>query len=458
MNYASRNDAALISAGLVLACGAALVLAPSALLAVLILPALVVGAIFVRGTFVESKYVIYGVVFLASFMVDAVFRTRETFPKDVDFQNILKIGTWCIIAFVAAVHTRQWLGQMLLPSNVPVLMLLCWLLFTTTVSPIPAYTVTCAFSVCAYTVFYAYIFSRFDRVEIFAVMVLAILVFCVVSIVVYFAVPEFGRFVYWVNEQRYVSLRMAGIGGSANGMGRLAAFGLILIILYAKELRAIHRWLVPVATPVLAISLILTNSRTSMGMVAALWAAIYLFRLRKLYLALLGISVLVVIALVLIPAGDEAFKLISRSGDVSEVTSVTGRSTIWHAIPALVEARPWTGYGYASSITVLPEHAREVGFSAPHAHNVFLQLLLTTGWVGLSLFVLSLFTLSLRLLYNADRTALVMLAYVILNGLTESSAFSTLANICTVAFAIAVTLPSERSPYENDYSHQRGFS
>jgi hypothetical protein len=58
----------------------------------------------------------------------------------------------------------------------------------------------------------------------------------------------------------------------------------------------------------------------------------------------------------------------------------------------------------------------------------------------------------LRLAYSGDRTGLVMLAYVLLNGITEASAFSTLANICTVAFFIAVTLPPEPRNYENDHS------
>jgi O-antigen ligase len=204
---------------------------------------------------------------------------------------------------------------------------------------------------------------------------------------------------------------------------------------------------------VLSLSLLLTNSRSSIAMVVALWAAVYLLRWRRLYLLIFGISVLLLGAVVAIPAGDEVLKLVSRSGDVGEITSMTGRSTIWHAIPALVETRPWTGYGYASSIVVLPEHEREVGFLTTHAHNLALQLLLTTGWVGLGLFSLTILTTGLRLAFFADRTGLVMLAFVILNGLTESSAFCTLANICTVAFAIAVTLPPEKPYYEDDHPY-----
>jgi O-antigen ligase len=145
-----------------------------------------------------------------------------------------------------------------------------------------------------------------------------------------------------------------------------------------------------------------------------------------------------------IPAGDEILKMISRSGDVSEVTSMTGRSDIWAAVPKLIEGRIWTGFGYASSIFVIPAHEAEVGFLTSHAHNLMLQLLLTTGWIGVGLFTISFLLTGLRAAYFADRTILLLLGFVILNGITESSAFSSVANICTLAYALAVTLPPER--------------
>jgi hypothetical protein len=37
-----------------------------------------------------------------------------------------------------------------------------------------------------------------------------------------------------------------------------------------------------------------------------------------------------------------------------------------------------------------------------------------------------------------------MLSVVVLNGITEASGFTTLANMCSLAFAIAVTLPPQR--------------
>lgn len=451
MTHQSGATLLLISVALILS--ATFVIAPSAALGILILPALIGGVWLVRGAVQESKPAMYTLIFVAVFMIDATSRIREYNDKGIDYQVVLKLAIWVTIFLISLIQARRWLPHMLRPTNIPLLMFLAWLFFTVTVSPIPAYTAVTVFSICAYTLFCASIFASFERAEIFAVMAFSMTVLCVVSIAVYFTVPELGRFIYWVDGQRYTSMRLSGIGGSANNMGRLAAFGLVLVILYAREFRAMQRWFVPISSIILGVSVVMTNSRGCIGMVIALWAAVYLFRWRRLYLLVFAVSVMMLGAVVVIPAGDQVLKLMSRSGDVKEVTSITGRSTIWQAIPGLVAERPWTGHGYASSIVYLPQKEREVGFLTTHAHNLALQLLLTTGWVGLSLFCLTLVTVGLRLAYFGDRTGLVMFAFVLINGLTEASAFSTFANICTVAFAIAVTLPPEQQCYENDTSY-----
>jgi hypothetical protein len=58
-----------------------------------------------------------------------------------------------------------------------------------------------------------------------------------------------------------------------------------------------------------------------------------------------------------------------------------------------------------------------------------------------------------RAAYLADRTVLILLSFVLLNGITESSAFGTVANVCSLAFAFAVTLPPEWKNDEDDCSY-----
>ncbi|WP_125461781.1 MULTISPECIES: O-antigen ligase family protein [Rhodomicrobium] len=446
MSPADRQSGALLIAAAAMAGSAVVLLAPDALIGIAVLPAVAAAGLLLWGAVRGSRPAVLTILFLAIFMLDAMFRMRDWADKGVDFQVLLKIGAWALMVFVTAVHWQRWLAHVLTPTNIPWVLFLGWLLFTATVSPMPEYSAISAISICAYVLFCAYLFAEFERGDIFAVMVLAITLFCAVSIIVYFAVPEFGRFVYWLNEQLYVSWRLSGIAGTANTMGRLAAFGLILIILYAAEFRRLHWAFVPVCAVIQGAALIMTNSRTSIAMVVVLWAAVYLFQWRKLYLIPLLVSLGLIAAFIVLPGGDETLKMASRSGSADEITSVTGRAAIWAAVPIIIEGHSLTGYGYASSILVLPQHKGLIGYEVSHAHNLVLQLLLTTGWIGVVLFCLSMLVVGLRAAALGERTVLVMLAYVLLNGITESSAFCTLANVCSLAFAVAVTLPPERSP------------
>jgi O-antigen ligase len=445
--------AAGLSGAVALAVFSSLVLAPEALWGIAIVPAMIAAAFLFWGAARGSRIAILVVVFAAVFLVDANFRNRDYADKAVDFQVLIKIGIWLLLTLVAIIHMRRWLAHVVMPSNLPCLMFIAWIVFTATVSPHPAYSAVAALSIFAYVIFSAFLFSSFGRVEIFLVTVMAITVFCIVSIAVYFAVPELGRFVFWLNDQRHVSSRMAGIAGSANNMGRLAAFGLVLIILYASEFRRVHPLLVPACTAVLSVSLVMTNSRSAMAMVLALGAAALLLRWRRLHLLVLVVSAGLLAAALVLPLEDGVLRLISRSGDIDEITSMTGRSSIWSAVPRLIEGREWTGFGYASSVFVLPQHEREVGFLTSHAHNIVLQLLLTTGWIGVALFCLSIVSVGVRAAYLADRTVLILLSFVLLNGITESSAFGTVANVCSLAFAFAVTLPPEWKNDEDDCSY-----
>ena len=131
---------------------------------------------------------------------------------------------------------------------------------------------------------------------------------------------------------------------------------------------------------------------------------------------------------------------------------MTGRTSIWHAVLVLSAERPWTGYGYATSMFVLPANERLVGFSVGHAHNLILQLLLTTGWTGVILFTAAVLSVGFRATYSRDWAVIALLAIVVLNGITEASGFTTLANICSLAFTIAITLPPPRDEFDEDYS------
>lgn len=459
MTVADRTAAVLVGGLFAAVMLSILLVDPGSLPVLIALPAVSLMAILIWGILRGHRLSTLMHLFVAVFLMQAVFRIRGYQDKDVDFQVILKIAVWATVAGVAALHARRWLESMLTPFNLPCVLFLAWLFATALVSPNPVYTLVSAFTVFACVVFCAYVFSMFEPLEVFTTIVLAIVAFCFISIVVYFAIPEFGRYVYWLNEEKFVSGRLAGIAGSANNMALIAAFALVVIGLYAREFHRMHWSFVPLATVICGTALLMTNSRTPLAMTLIILFMTYALTWRRLHIALLLGSLGLVAASILLPVSDQILlKIVSRSGGADELTSLTGRTEIWYTVLKLVEQRPWTGYGYASSVFVLPEYANSIGFATSHAHNLALQLLLTTGWTGFILFTLTVAGVGTRAILHGDRVMFSLLAFVLLNGVTESSGFTTLANICTLAFAIAVTLPSMGVQYADRPAYQRRFS
>jgi len=456
MILAGRDSVVLLAVVAAAVVVGALIFEPSAFLTIVALPAVAATCAVIWGVLLGTRTATLLYLFAAVFLMQAVFRVRDYQDKDVDFQVIIKIALWFTVAAIALIHARKWIGLLLQPINLPWILFLLWLFATAVVSPNPTYTLVSAFTVFACVVFCAYVFSVFEPVTIFVTIVAAIVLFCLASIVVYFAIPEFGHYVYWVNQERFISPRLAGIAGSANNMALIAAFALVVIGLYAREFHQMNRLFVPVSAIVCAAALLMTNSRTPLAMTVIILFATYILSWRRLYAAVFLVSVALLLVAAVLPFGQEMLlKTVSRSGDVGEVTSFTGRTDIWYAVLKLVELQPLTGYGYASSVFILPQHANDIGFTTSHAHNLILQLLFTTGWIGVALFTLSVIGVIVRASLHHDRTTFCMMAFVLLNGITESSGFTTLANICTLAFAIAVTFPSGQGEYTYDLAYQR---
>jgi O-antigen ligase len=459
MTLIGRDLIIVIGVALGAIVAAMLALQPTALPTVLGFPAAAGAALLVYGVARGNRTATLLHVFAAVFLMQAVFRIRDYQDKEVDFQVIIKIALWITVAAVSLIHFRRWAYVLLKPGNAPALLFLLWLPLTAAVSPNPTYTLVSAFTIFACVVFFAYVFARFPAIDIFVTIVAAITLFCAISIVVYFVIPEFGHYVYWMNEERFVSPRLAGIAGSANNMALIAAFALVLLGLEAREFHRVNPLIIPVAGLICGAALIMTNSRMPLVMTCVIVATAWLATWRRLYAGLFALSAAFLLFAALLPFGQETLlKAVSRSGSVGEITSLTGRTEIWYTVMKLSELAPWMGYGYGSSVFVLPAHMSDIGFATSHAHNLILQLLLTTGGIGVLLFVLTVLGTGLRAIAYRDRMTFGMLAFVILNGITESSGFTTLANICTLAFAVAVTFPSARRAYENHLAYQRGFS
>lgn len=109
--------------------------------------------------------------------------------------------------------------------------------------------------------------------------------------------------------------------------------------------------------------------------------------------------------------------------------TISGRDQLWAVVWEIIGRRPWLGYGYESFwVTGYREVWQLVGWSPPHAHNGFLELLLSLGWVGTLIWLLTLiinFFRSFQLIHvNTNVEALwtlIYLLYVIVANMTEKN-------------------------------------
>ena len=276
--------------------------------------------------------------------------------------------------------------------------------------------------------------------------VLGIGVFCLVSILLYYISPDIGRYSFWYNDELFQGTRMSGISGHPNTLGFMTAsalIGALHLVLKHYRVNKIFYFFVPL----ILFCLVLTNSRTSMAsliLMFGLYASLH-FRLFSVafILGIIGALVLV-LALEFSPnILNDVLTGMSRSGNVDEITSLTGRSHIWDQVFIFIEQRPVLGWGYGTIGDVLYAHRYEVGFHVGQAHNIFLQILFSGGVIGPFIYIIgyvfSIFIAVLKAL-RLNRTAfeLCILLYILLSGMTETIILSNVANNAYLVFSMCI--------------------
>ena len=96
-----------------------------------------------------------------------------------------------------------------------------------------------------------------------------------------------------------------------------------------------------------------------------------------------GTTVLAVYLLAVVASAP--FSLVNRGEDSDTMMSVTGRTDVWpYAVKRILEGPISTvfGHGYGASKSALNENNSNASFFAYHAHNTFLEVLLSTGVLG----------------------------------------------------------------------------
>jgi exopolysaccharide production protein ExoQ len=260
---------------------------------------------------------------------------------------------------------------------------------------------------------------------------------------------------------------MGGLG-HPNSSGRVAALAgvLCLAMLRSRDLAPRSRgsyWLLGLIIGLAFATSIACYSRTSM--LAAGAAAFFLFVDRiwsrnGIALIALGFSLLVagIVGLELSTGSDVLAEKVllstTKTGDIEELTTATGRNLIWAEAIRKIAERPLTGWGLNSAPLVL------IDFSQ-HTHNTVLHAALSGGLIAGVLVVLLLSWNLVFGLRSGEPIIRAISVFVLISSLFEDTIIDTFPFPTTTLWIFALLYPSlyavSESKQISDQSSQPTF-
>ena len=265
--------------------------------------------------------------------------------------------------------------------------------------------------------------------------------FIVFSWIVYIVWPEVGILKEPLPEGEF-AYRMSGLA-HANTLGQYAGLTVLLgvVLMFTYKQRGL---LFPCIVLMAIAALVNSYSRTSLAatVLALLVGYRYMYFRPKYWPLYVGTMCLGLLAIMILStqmdlgqAIEDKMSIVSKSGDAEELTSATGRSDIWAYAIRLIQLKPLTGYGAATSKYFLAEYSQ-------YTHNLLLNIAFSTGVIGgmAGLFMMlgrlrALFTMQRRPLHDA------IVVFIFINGLFENVICSILAGMPTMMWVLILCWP-----------------
>lgn len=366
---------------------------------------------------------------------DLSLRNRAYSDTSLDAQTLAKTALWGMGLLVALLNWRALRQAMREPTVIFLVMLCSWFIATSTYSPIRAYSFGSSIALLSVVLFATMVRQSVPDRTILIGAIAAIGVLLWFSLVLYVVAPGAAM----AKQDGGQVLRLAAPFGTPNSLGRAGALVLLLCAIAIKT-KAMHwRSILILAMSLAAVAcLILAQSRTSVAaLVGAIGAMLLLERPSRILVAgtiFLASSLL----LMLIDVNPtELIALLARSGKTADVVTLTGRTAIWDFVWGEIENAPLMGYGYSSTRHLIPLLYKTYwGWTAAHAHNMWLQTWFVSGVVGVCLLFAVLGAQFRYYLRTRDIASLALLAFVFVTGLTEAGHLDGAPSILTTLWAV----------------------
>ena len=381
------------------------------------------------------------------FVNDALFRTREAGEIGLDWQNAMKFALWGGAAAIGLCHLGAARRMALSPPFLLGFVYAAYAMVSSLYSEAFAYSFGTAFGVLAMILLALAVSVRLEERQILLTCTLTLWLFVLIGWLVYYAVPDLGRSPFLTVDNELVE-RICGIAGQANALGRVLAImlGLVFLLWYRGQCG------LGLALPIVVTGLVTIMAADSRSSLLALLIGIAAVLANRSLWSLAGFllgGLVGVLTFLGIPLRELLHSLarFSRSGDPTEVFTLTGRTDIWTFAWDKIDQSPWIGYGYNSAKFILPKFL-DLGIQIDDAHNMWLQSLLAGGIIGTIPLVLLFAWLLLRYITRPDPVRDLFAIMTLIYGITSSGAFGSTANLLTLMIFVGAGLAA-RTPIAN---------
>ncbi|MFK8113734.1 MAG: O-antigen ligase family protein [Rubripirellula sp.] len=272
--------------------------------------------------------------------------------------------------------------------------------------------------------------------------------------------PELGVFQEQLGNE-VMSSRMGGLG-HPNAIGRIAVLTGLLGLAILRSRQLCPKWpggrALLVGVMVLGlVSALATFSRTAIvaGVIAIVFLMLDRISTREGMTLVLAAFFCVVVGLLgfeLVSGGgglaDSLLSATTKTGEIEELTSATGRTAIWAESIRLIFERPVTGWGLNSAPVLLEDFSR-------HTHNLVLHATFSGGFLAGLLVVCLLAWNFFFGLGSEEPLVRAVSMYVLVSGLFEDTVLDTFASPSTILWLLVLLHPamvalSKQEPIESD--------
>ena len=344
---------------------------------------------------------IYGIVFIK--------RVRDAF---LSFPGVWVLGLWIVI------------------------------MISTPLSPYPKLAFAHLITFTSVVLFAPTAFAVLGTRLTFKILIGSMIFTLVASWFLYLAMPTYGVMIEITDESGSFVERMGGTS-HPNVIAGTSVLCMVSMIYLAVERKISVPQLIPVVA-LCVVTLMMTGTRVA---VASLLVSLFVvyggkFFTRKMlpYTAAAACLLIFVVGMSVIQGSGGSSKSFlesfTRSGNIDEISTLTGRAEIWDYCIELISQRPLIGYGPGSPKPILEKQEMLL-----HTHNVILHMAFISGIMGgfcVTMLFLHQLIVSLRRTYPLP--ALLTLV-ILMNSMTENPIFDYVPGTPTLLFMMATFWP-----------------